>query len=67
MTNKQKIYFIIQKRKVVSLTDLYDIMAIDRMQILSAVSHLCISRKIRAVRQENVRYFVIKEKPLKNA
>jgi hypothetical protein len=42
-------------------------MAIDRMQVLSAVSHLCIKRKIKAVREENVRYFVIKDKPLKNA
>lgn len=64
MTNKQKIYFIIQERKVVSLKDLYDITKMDRMQVLSAVSHLAIKRKIKAVTSEGIRYFAIINKPL---
>ena len=64
MTNKQKIYSIIQQRRVVSLTDLYDITNMDRMQLLTAVSHLVIRRKIKALTQNSVRYFAIKDKPL---
>jgi len=64
MTNKQKIYSIIQQRRVVSLTDLYDITNMDRMQLLTAVSHLVIRRKIKALTQDSVRYFAIKDKPL---
>jgi len=64
MTNKQKIYSIIQQRRLVSLTDLYDITNMDRMQLLTAVSHLVIRRKIKALTQDSVRYFAIKDKPL---
>jgi len=64
MTNKQKIYLIIQQRRLVSLTDLYDITNMDRMQLLTAVSHLVIRRKIKALTQNSVRYFAIKDKPL---
>ena len=64
MTNKQKIYCIIQQRRLVSLTDLYDITNMDRMQLLTAVSHLVIKRKIKAITQDSVRYFAIKDKPL---
>jgi hypothetical protein len=64
MTNKQKIYIIIQQRKIVSLQDLYDITKMDRMQMLTAVSHLVIKRKIKALTQNTVRYFAIINKPL---
>jgi hypothetical protein len=64
MTNKQKIYIIIQQRKVVSLQDLYDITKMDRMQMLTEVSHLVIKRKIKALTQDAVRYFAIINKPL---
>jgi hypothetical protein len=64
MTNKQKIYIIIQQRKLVSLQDLYDITKMDRMQMLTAVSHLVIKRKIKALTQDTVRYFAIINKPL---
>jgi hypothetical protein len=64
MTNKQKIYIIIQQRRVVSLQDLYDITNMDRMQMLTAVSHLVIKRKIKAITQDSVRYFAIKNKSL---
>jgi len=64
MTNKQKIFFIIQQRKVVSLTDLFNITQMDRMQLITAVSHLAIKRKIKAVTQDNVRYFKIIDKTL---
>ena len=36
----------------------------DRMQLLTAVSHLVIKRKIKAITQDSVRYFAIKDKPL---
>ena len=64
MTNKQKIYIIIQQRRVVSLQDLYEITNMDRMQMLTAVSHLVIKRKIKAITQDSVRYFAIKNKSL---
>jgi hypothetical protein len=64
MTNKQKIYIIIQQRKLVSLQDLYDITKMDRMQMLTAVSHLVIKRKIKALTQDTVRYFAIINKSL---
>lgn len=64
MTNKQKIYCIIQQRRLVSLTDLYDITNMDRMQLLTAVSHLVIRRKIKAITHGSVRYFAIIDKPL---
>jgi hypothetical protein len=64
MTNKQKIYLIIQQRRLVSLTDLYDITNMDRMQLLTAVSHLVIRRKIKALTENSIRYFAIKDKSL---
>jgi hypothetical protein len=64
MTNKQKIYLIIQERRLVSLTDLYDITNMDRMQLLTAVSHLVIRRKIKALTENSIRYFAIKDKSL---
>ena len=64
MTNKQKIYIIIQQRKLISLQDLYDITKMDRIQMLTVVSHLVIKRKIKALTQDTVRYFAIINKPL---
>jgi hypothetical protein len=64
MTNKTKIYLIIQQRKIVSLQDLYDITNMDRMKVLKAVSHLCLGRKIKAFSDGTGRYFKIIDKPL---
>jgi hypothetical protein len=64
MTNKHKIYLIIQQRRAVSLQDLYDITQLDRMQVLKAVSFLAIKRKIKAFKDDNGRYFRINDKPL---
>jgi hypothetical protein len=66
MTNKTKIYFIILQRKIVSLKDLENITRWNKMTIIRAVAPLLIKRKIRAVTQDNVRYFAINDKPLKN-
>jgi hypothetical protein len=66
MTNKTKIYFIILQRKIVSLKDLENITRWNKMTIIRAVAPLLIKRKIRAVSQDNVRYFAINDKPLKN-
>jgi len=67
MTNKTKIYLIIQQRKTVSLQDIYDITQLDRMKVLKSVSHLCLGRKIKAFSNQSGRYFKIIDKPLKNA
>jgi hypothetical protein len=64
MTNKTKIYFIILQRKIVSLKDLENITRWNKMTIIRAVAPLLIKRKIRAVTQDNVRYFAINDKPL---
>jgi hypothetical protein len=66
MTNKTRIYLIIQQRKLVSLQDIYEITQLDRMKVLKAVSHLCLGRKIKAFSDESGRYFKIIDKPLKN-
>jgi hypothetical protein len=64
MTNKTRIYLIIQQRRAVSLQDLYEITQLDRMKVLKAVSVLAIKRKIKAFKDENGRYFKINDKPL---
>jgi hypothetical protein len=64
MTNKTRIYLIIQQRRAVSLQDIYDITKLDRMQVLRAVSHLCLKRKIKAFSDDTGRYFKIIDKPL---
>jgi hypothetical protein len=64
MTNKTRIYLIILQRKAVSLQDIYDITKLDRMQVLRAVSHLCLKRKIKAFSDDTGRYFKINDKPL---
>lgn len=64
MTNKTRIYLIIQQRRAVSLQDLHDITKLDRMKVLKAVSYLAIKRKIKAFKDDNGRYFKINDKPL---
>ena len=64
MTNKTRIYLIIQQRKAVSLQDIYDITKLDKMQVLRAVSHLCLKRKIKAFSDQSGRYFKLNDKPL---
>jgi predicted HTH transcriptional regulator len=66
MTQKQKLYFIIQKRRIVSLKDLEDITQWQRITILRAIAPLVIRRKLKAVISEGTRYFKINDKPLKN-
>jgi hypothetical protein len=64
MTNKQKIYFIIQKRRTVSLKDLEDITQWQRITVLRAVAPLVVKRKIKVIQSENIRYFAIIDKHL---
>ena len=66
MTNKQKLYFIIQERRIVSLRDLEDITRWQRITILRAIAPLVIKGKIKAVISNTTRYFKINDKPLKN-
>jgi len=64
MTNKTRIYLIIQQRRAVTLQDLYDITQLDHMKVLRTVSYLAIKRKIKAFKNDNGRYFKINDKPL---
>jgi len=64
MTNKQRIYLIIQQRRLVSLKDLQDITKWHTMDVLKAVAPLVIQRKVKAITSNHVRYFVIKDRPL---
>jgi predicted transcriptional regulator len=65
MTNKHKIYLIILKQKCISLRELETAINIEKMQLLKAVSHLVIKRKIKAkTNDDGVRYFSIIDKPL---
>ena len=64
MPNKTRIYLIIQQRRAVSLQDIYDITKLDKMQVLRAVSHLCLKRKIKAFSDQSGRYFKLNDKPL---
>jgi len=66
MTQKQKLYFIIQERRIVSLKDLEDITQWQRITILRAIAPLVIRRKLKAVISEGTRYFKINDKSLKN-
>jgi len=66
MTQKQKLYFIIQERRIVSLKDLEDITQWQRITILRAIAPLVIRRKLKAIISEGTRYFKINDKPLKN-
>jgi predicted HTH transcriptional regulator len=66
MTQKQKLYFIIQERRIVSLKDLEDITRWQRITILRAIAPLVIRRKLKAVISEGTRYFKINDKSLKN-
>lgn len=65
MTNKHKIYLIVLKQKSISLRDLEMALNMDKMQLLKAVSHLVMRRKIRAkTNADGVRYFSVIDKPL---
>ena len=64
MTNKQRIYLIIQQRRLVSLKDLQDITKWQTMDVLKAVAPLVIQRKVKAITSDLVRYFVIRDRPL---
>ena len=66
MTNKHRIYLIIQQRRIVSLQDLYDITRLNKMSVLKALSILTVKRKIKAIQDDKGRYFHIIDKPLKN-
>jgi len=64
MNYTQKIYFIIQDRKMAGLTDLVQITKYKRITILRAISYLLINRKIRSIDFLGTKYFVINPKSL---
>jgi hypothetical protein len=64
MSNKTKIYHIILQRKVVSIKDLEEITKWKPLTILRAIGPLIIKGKIKALKQDDSRYFAIIDKPL---
>jgi hypothetical protein len=60
MTNKEKIYFIIAERKIVTIEDIISITKLSKMKVLKAVYALILEKKIRSRKTESgFRYFVI--------
>ena len=64
MNYTQKIYFIIQDRKMAGLIDLMEITRYKRITVLRAISYLLINRKIKSVDFLGTKYFVINPKSL---
>jgi len=64
MNYTQKIYFIIQERKGVSLNDLLEITKYKRITILRALSLLLVTRKIKSLDYLGTKFFIINPKYL---
>ena len=64
MNYTQKIYFIIQDRKMAGLTDLMEITRYKKITVLRAISYLLINNKIKSVDFLGTKYFVINPKSL---
>jgi len=66
MTNKQKVFFIIQQRRIVTYQDLINITNWQKITVLRAIAALMATKRIRILKRDNDRYFAINDKPLKN-
>jgi hypothetical protein len=64
MNYQQKIYFIIQERKMACLTDLIEITKYKQITVLKAISYLLINRKIKSTNFLGTKYFIINPKSL---
>jgi hypothetical protein len=65
MTTKQKIYFIICERRLVTVDELIEITLLSKMKILKALAALLLQRKIKSRKTNNgFRYFIIVNKKL---
>lgn len=64
MNYRQKIFFIIQERKMACLSDLMEITKYKRLTILRALSYLLINRKIKSIDYLGTKFFVINDKKI---
>ena len=64
MTNKQKVFFIIQQRKICTYQDLINITKWQKLTVLRAIAALMATKRIRILKRDNDRYFAINDKPL---
>jgi len=64
MNYRQKIFFIIQERKMSCLSDLMEITKYKRITILRALSYLLINRKIKSIDYLGTKFFVINDKKI---
>jgi hypothetical protein len=64
MNYQQKIYFIIQERKMACLNDLMEITKYKRITVLRAISYLLINRKIKSIDYLGTKFFVLNPKYL---
>lgn len=64
MNYRQKIFFIIQERKMACLNDLMEITKYKRLTILRALSYLLINRNIKSIDYLGTKFFVINDKKI---
>jgi len=62
MTNKQKVFSVIMQRKMASVSDLEEILKLNKMSILKAIYLLILDREIKYITIDKERYFLIKKK-----
>jgi hypothetical protein len=64
MNYQQKIFFIIQDRKMACLQDLIEITKYKQITVLRAISYLLINRKIKSIDFLGTKFFIINSKKL---
>jgi len=61
MTNKQKVFSVIMQRKMASVSDLEEILKLNKMSILKAIYLLILDREIKYITIDKERYFLLKK------
>jgi len=61
MTNKQKVFSVIMQRKMASVSDLEEILKINKLSILKAIYLLILDREIKYITIDKERYFLLKK------
>jgi hypothetical protein len=64
MTNYQKIFILIQKERIVSLENIKLKSNLEPYVVIKALAKLVISRKLKAITKDGIRYFCIKDKKI---
>lgn len=64
MTNHQKIYFLIQKQRIASLATIQLESNLEPYVVMKALAKLVISRKLKAITKDGIRYFCVKDKKI---